>query len=141
MQDAAASKLLCEGSSKPKLKGLACSEGQMPSGWALPSTGHLHAMLQVRKALIPHCSAFFSYILSSTYTGVSPGSLSSPGRWSTDLNLHLIWGGIMLFLSLDSRHQKKLLQFCWWWAVVWLGSLLRFFLFFPLLCLSGACYL
>lgn len=55
LQDAAASKLLCEGNGKPKLEGLACSEGQMPSEWALPSTGHLRAMLQVRKALVPHC--------------------------------------------------------------------------------------
>lgn len=69
----------------------------MPSGWALPSTGHLHAMLQVRKALIPHCSWFFSYVLSLMYTDGSPGSLSSPGRWSTDLNLHLICGGKQLW--------------------------------------------
>lgn len=107
----AASKLLCEGSSKPKLEGLARSEGQMPSGWALPGTGHLHATLQVRKALVPHCSVFFSCVLSLTHTDVSPGSLSSPGRWSIDLTLHLIWSGRMLFLSLDSRHEKSCCNF------------------------------
>lgn len=81
-QDAAASKFLCEGSIKPKLEGLAWSEGLMPSGWALPSTGHLRAMLRVRKAPVPHCSVVFSYVLSWTRTDVRPGSLSSPGKWS-----------------------------------------------------------
>lgn len=78
-QDAAASRFLCEGSRKPKLEGLAWSEGLMPSGWALPSTGHLHAMLRVRKAPVPHCSVVFSYVPRWTRTDVRPGSLSSPG--------------------------------------------------------------
>ena len=51
----------------------------MPFGWTLCSTGHLHAMLRVRKALFPHCSVFFSHVLSLTHTDVSPGSLSREG--------------------------------------------------------------
>lgn len=68
-----------DGSSEPELEQSACTEGQMPPEWALPSTGHLCAVLQVRRALVPHCPVFFSYVLSLTHRDVGPGSLSSPG--------------------------------------------------------------
>lgn len=80
-------------------------------------------------------SSFFSYVLSWRHTDVSPG------RWSTDLNLHLILAGKMLFLSLGSRHENSCFAVLLVMGCCLVGLFLRvffLFFFFPLLSLGGA---